>query len=565
MSHIFDIEVYPNYFLAIFRDVKTKDVKLIEIFDDEQLNSCAIPKELIGFNSTNYDLPILSAQQKGLTNSEIKEISDDIIKNGLFYWNTYEKYELKELRLVNIDLQKILGGFPTKLKSYGGRLNTPKLENLPIPPSTTLTRQQADKVKSYCLKDLDITQRLYDALATSITIRRNLGNWSLCKSDPQIAEKLICTNVGYSNKTSKVLSIKYTFPDWVDLDHPIIEVIRNIDFDISSDTGQLLFPKELGKPVELQGRYYKMGIGGLHSQEKRQRIEADDDQYFAEYDVSSMYPSIILNEKIIPSRFDKAFLSYYQQLYDQRIQLKKQDKPSDMQKLQLNGIFGKMGSKYSKLYCPKSLLQITLTGQLSLLMLIDAFEKEGVSVVSANTDGVNVLASSKDVCEKVRGNWEKTTKLNLDCSQYSKAYSRDVNNYIVVKSNGGIKTKGVFASPSLSKNPTNHVCVTTVVNYLTKDIPIRTSLFRETDMFNFLTLRRVTGGGMYKAQELGNVIRYYHSLDGDVITYTKNNNKVPKSDGCEPLMDVSELKSNIDYKWYEKECIDLLKHVGVMY
>ena len=57
-------------------------------------------------------------------------------------------------------------------------------------------------------------------------------------------------------------------------------------------------------------------------------------------------------------------------------------------KIQINGSFGKFGSKYSKLYSPNMLLATTITGQLTLLMLIEQLELNNIPVISANTDGL---------------------------------------------------------------------------------------------------------------------------------------------------------------------------------
>lgn len=57
-------------------------------------------------------------------------------------------------------------------------------------------------------------------------------------------------------------------------------------------------------------------------------------------------------------------------------------------KIQINGTFGKTGSPYSVLFAPTMLIQTTITGQLSLLMLIEWHEIYGIPVISANTDGV---------------------------------------------------------------------------------------------------------------------------------------------------------------------------------
>ena len=59
-------------------------------------------------------------------------------------------------------------------------------------------------------------------------------------------------------------------------------------------------------------------------------------------------------------------------------------------------------------------------------------------------------------------------------------------------------------------------------------------------------------------------MRFYHSTDGDMLTYKKNANKVPTSDGCKPLMDlVDEKPIDIDYDWYVKNSKKLLLALGV--
>ena len=51
----------------------------------------------------------------------------------------------------------------------------------------------------------------------------------------------------------------------------------------------------------------------------------------------------------------------------------------------VNGTFGKLGNMFSIIYSPDLLFQVTLTGQLTLLLLIERLELAGVRVVSANT------------------------------------------------------------------------------------------------------------------------------------------------------------------------------------
>jgi DNA polymerase elongation subunit (family B) len=92
---------------------------------------------------------------------------------------------------------------------------------------------------------------------------------------------------------------------------------------------------------------------------------------------------------------------------------------ADSKKITLNGSFGKFGSKYSSLYSPQLLLQTTITGQLSLLMLIEELELNGIRVVSANTDGIVTYYHESQIptLQDILFNWEIQTSYTLEQSQ----------------------------------------------------------------------------------------------------------------------------------------------------
>ena len=89
---------------------------------------------------------------------------------------------------------------------------------------------------------------------------------------------------------------------------------------------------------------------------------------------------------------------------------------SDVKKLELNGSYGKFGSKYSFLYSPELLLQTTITGQLSLLMLVETLEDNNLKVVSANTDGIVVYykRTELDKVHDLLWDWELQTSYQLE-------------------------------------------------------------------------------------------------------------------------------------------------------
>ena len=67
---------------------------------------------------------------------------------------------------------------------------------------------------------------------------------------------------------------------------------------------------------------------------------------------------------------------------------------------------------------------------------------------------------------------------------------------------------------------------------------------------------------MFGNEYLGRVVRWIYTTDGDVITYKKNGNRVPKSDGSKPFQTLpSNIPSEIDYDRYVKECENLYSTV----
>jgi len=238
----------------------------------------------------------------------------------------------------------------------------------------------------------------------------------------------------------------------------------------------------------------------------------------------------------------------------------------DSEKLNLNGSFGKLGSKWSALYAPDLMLAVTLTGQLSLLMLIEELELNDICVVSANTDGIVSLVhkNREETFDGICAAWEDETQFELEATHYNAVYSRDVNNYLAVKTDGSFKGKGIFTGNSLMKNPQGEIIGDAVTAFLTIGIALEETIRQCRDIGKFLTVRRVAGGAVWRDEYLGKVVRWYYGVNGEKITYKKNGNKVSKSDGAMPLMDLSEFPHDIDYNRYIQEAEDVLRGVGYM-
>lgn len=589
---VFDIEIYVNYFLIAFYSLQSKKVVYFERttdidFDYDDLyysklkwvvdNFC-----IISFNGVGFDIPILSLALAGVENYKLKEAATEIIVNGTHPRDVLKRFKVKSLKLNHVDLIEV-APLRASLKIYGGRLHAPRMQDLPFHPDTLLSEDQITIVRWYCVNDLKTTVLLHDSLREQLDLRVTLSReYRLdlrSRSDAQIAESIISAEMeklSGCRPTRPAIEpgteYRYNVPHFINFQTNLMQstlyIVRNAKFFVS-EYGNIGMPEELKSlEIRMANGVYRMGIGGLHSSETCTAHIADDNTVLIDRDVASYYPAIILNLGLYPHHLGTDFLKVYKTIVDRRLAAKKAGNKvvADSLKITVNGSFGKLGNAYSVLYSPDLLIQVTITGQLSLLMLIEALELNGISVVSANTDGIVIKCPVPmlPVAEQIFKNWEEKTGFQTEETRYKALYSRDVNNYIAIKMDGKAKTKGAYAPVGLSKNPANEICVNAVLEYLTKNIPIEKTIRECKDITQFVSVRKVKGGAVKNGVYLGSSIRWYYVAgeEGEIV-YANSGNKVPKSEGAKPLMDLpSAFPVDIDYARYESEALEILKDVG---
>jgi len=619
---VFDIECYPNFFYIAFKCILTGRVVDFELSADVQLNREKLRWMLwrycfVGFNSKKYDIYMLlmALENPNITNQELKDLSDDIIKNSLFGFAIEKKYKIDVPNVNHIDLIEV-APLSASLKTYGGRLHCQRMQDLPFPEWHVLTYDEAQFVKNYCVNDLDLTALAMFELKDQLSLREVMSkeyNIDLrSKSDAQVAEAVIGKEIAkvagaYPKKPTihPDSMFRYHVPDYINFKTPELQkAVADIGaayFKLGA-TGEPLWPDGLGElekgkdgkkrwvlKIKLGDTVYKMGMGGLHSQEKSISHIATPDVVISDHDVESYYPRIILNQGLYPAHLGRAFLDVYGRIVERRVAAKRSgDKTTaDSLKITINGSFGKLGSKYSILYAPDLLLQTTISGQLSLLMLIEKFEVAGIPVISANTDGVICKCPTDKLSlrDAIIKEFETETDFVTEETRYLAVYSRDINNYIAVKQAqdkatkawlneaAGCKFKGAYsnhwADPKAAifrfhKNPETTICIEAAAAYITKGTPIEETITNDRDITKFIKVRSVKGGGHKDGEYLGKVVRWYYA-EGDftAIHYVGSGNKVPTSEGGSPLMDLPDYFPNdVNFGWYIAKTTEILTEIG---
>lgn len=599
---VFDIETYPNYFLIAFRCYHSGKVVTFELSPDQpkldtvKLKWVAENFRLVGFNSWAYDEPMLWAAIAGLWNCELYQLSNQIINQDRYTRSNAEtewKFAIGDCD--HVDLQSVAPSQASfcSLKQYGGRMNVQRMQDLPYAPTKKLTRIEAEHVKQYCIHgDLTTTAMLLQKLAKPIALRAEMsmafGVDLRSRSDAQISERIIAAEIyeatGVRPRRPKRRTgelIKYNMPQYLEFASPELKDLYNrvwaAEFMIN-DKGKPEEPEDLkGKIVTVGKSSYKFGIGGLHSQEKQQAVWSDNTYDLIDRDVASYYPEIIRNQKLYPQHIGPEYCPIYGKLIDRRLLAKRDGDKStaDSLKIAVNGGFGKHGSPWSILYSPETLLQVTITGQLTLLMLIDMLEYHGIPVMSANTDGIvfRPKKTQADIVSRLVRAWEVRTGFTTEETRYRALCSRDVNSYIAITEDGKIKAKGALVCrmsmkeenrESLMKNPKFEICNEAVMRYLRDGTPIDKTIYNCKDPSKFVCVQRVKGGAVKNQHYLGKTVRWYIKRNefGD-LKYMTSGNTVPDSTGGYPLMRMDAMPKDIDDGWYIARSMKILKEIGV--
>ena len=485
-DYVYDIEIFPNYFLVCVQDCTTLERISFEISPRkdqriELLEFLQSDVRLFGFNCIHYDGKVLQKLKllvhlkgKELV-STLKRFSDNIITDDKF-----NKFQKRLTGVQNVDLM-LMHHFDNdarraSLKQLQFAFQMTNIQELPYHHNAILTLNQMEEVKKYCWNDIEATLKLYNYSKEAIQLRESLskeyGIDMMSWNSPKIGEKSFALKLAKEIGQDKLT--KKTYRDTISLNDiifPYVEfqtegfqklltyfksktiqgtykVFTEIPFDeLEIIEGHYNLRKTKGVQKNLNILYknieFVFGTGGLHACTNSGIYEADDDYIIIDIDVSSYYPNLSIKNKLYPEHLGIEFCDIYEKRYNERGNYPKGSVWNGSIKLELNGVYGKSNSEHSAFYDSKYTMAITINGQLLICMLAEQL-MEVSQLLQANTDGVTIRVHKNYlyIVQDIITWWQKLTLLTLETANYQKMVIKDVSNYLAVYTNGKVKRKG---------------------------------------------------------------------------------------------------------------------------
>jgi hypothetical protein len=548
---LYDVEIYKNCFLCSIKDYDTKQIIVWEI--SQRKNDFKAIKEffggfkgfLVSFNGIHYDNPmilwLLKNGGKGSVSKfleDLKQWSDTIIRTD-FWWNDPELKQYKyQNQWTDIDLflywSKMLRlSKKISLKGLGIQLGYPVVQELPFEPSMSLTFDQIDDLIEYnSIHDLGILELLLENMEEEVKlrsyIRKEYGINCMSMDAPKIASEVLlktyCEETGESPWDVR----KYRFEDNTKLSLPEINfrlpIFQQLYYEMCNATRS--FNKEIVVLFNETALKISYGIGGIHSVNDNEQYYQNSDNLIITSDVASLYPSLIINYKLI--RFPVILEKYKQIKADRLIAKKEKNKVKDsFLKLILNATSGLIDNKHGWLYYPEGAMKLRLIGQLILTVTIERLVIANFKVLSVNTDGLEVIVPREREEEyyEIVDQVGKEFDLIFEHEQYKKIIYQNVNSYVAETKEGKVKQKGLFVEQPILTNSVDFLIIPKALNaYYIRGENVENFVKNHKNIYDFCCSKKVdksynvtwtTPEGITSKQQRLN--RFYASTKGGYI------------------------------------------------
>lgn len=467
-----DTETLINMFCLVAVHFKTDEERIFvvhELRNDFEALLAFLDENIengewhVTFNGLAFDGQIteyIIRERKKLLKLKPEEIAYKLYEKAQDIINRMETQQFQEfseryLSIKQMDVFKMNHwDNPAKMSSLKWieyTMDYPNIQEMPIHHSTAIkTMDQLNTVVSYCKNDVLATKQILHLSKEQIALRSALskeyGISLYNASEPKIARELFLHFLSDKMEMEKWQLRKVrTNRGKIVIKDLILPYVR-----FKQPEFQKILDEFNGKIIDAQdtkggfkthmfhkGIRSDFGLGGIHGAKESAVYEAREGMIIMSSDVVSFYPRLAIVNKWSPAHIPKdIFCEQYQWFFDERMKLPKKDPRNYVYKIVLNSTFGLSIDKHSFLYDPQLGMQITINGQLSLLMLYEMLSTgiNGSIPIMQNTDGLEMLIPStmKEKYLEICKEWEVITGLKLEHDQYQKIFLGDVNNYIGV-------------------------------------------------------------------------------------------------------------------------------------
>jgi hypothetical protein len=526
----------------------------------------------VGYNNLRFDAQVVEwvlrnceewHEASGLfITGKIAQKAADVIHDANF--EVFPEFREDQLSFKQIDLFKV-NHYDNKnrmvsLKRLEFEMDLENIEEMPIHHTkTNMTKEEIVLTMDYCRNDVHATYEFYKITTgncdhplykgnNQIELRQDIQeefgipclNYSDSKIGDEMIKKYYCEQKGIKPDMlpkkgffRKDIRVKNCIADYVEFQTPQLKLF------LKKMKGTVLgLQDDFKEHITFYDNAYSFMKGGLHTENKPEIFEADETYEIIDWDVSSYYPAIIINNNRYPSHLGKEFLRGYKQMFDRRLELKPQAKKDKRikgivgaLKLAVNSVYGKSSDMQSWIYDRQLTMFTTITGELSLFMLIEAYELAGIHVISANTDGVTIRIKKTDLdtMHSINAWWSKLTQYELERTDYSRIIFSTVNDYLAVKTDGEVKKKGDFLTDfELHKNKSGRIVPIALEQYFISNVPVDITIRSHRNIYDFAMRQRATKDFHFEGRSdngttvYNKLIRYYVSNMGEKLLKVKN-------------------------------------------
>ena len=600
---LYDIETLREYFLVVIYEPATdlhfefevnKNTNTLDAF----VRFIESHKEhyWVGYNNLRFDSQVVEwilrnceywHELSGLEiTGKISQRANDVIHDANF--DVFPEYREEQLSFKQIDLFKV-NHYDNKnrmvsLKRLEFEMDLENIEEMPIHHRKNMSDEDIELVKQYCYNDVFATYQFYKVTTgdcehplykgnNQIQLRQDIQeefgipclNYSDSKIGDEMIKKFYCVE---KNMIPSDLPKKGTFRKSIPVKNCIAEYVTFETEELKAFHKRIRgmslgLQDDFKESINFYNNVYTFAKGGLHTENGPKVFEADDDYLIIDWDVSSYYPAIIINNGRYPQHLGKEFLSGYKKMFEKRLELKplaKKDKRIagivGALKLAVNSVYGKSSDMQNWIYDRQLTMFTTITGELSLLMLIEQYELNDIHVISANTDGVTIMVKKCyiDKMHEINKWWCELTSYELERADYQKIIFSTVNDYLAIKTNGDVKKKGDFLTDfELHKNKSARVCAIALEHYFVHNVPIEQTIRAHDNIYDFCLRQKASKDFHYEGVNrvsgektiYNKLIRYYVSKSGEKLLKVKN-------EGCETnAADISQVEAG---EWVMHVC-----------